>query len=154
MSIQVCLISWMNFDYEENGGKKHFSCKSKALISCIQYGKHGCSAQSKKKWRLLWDPMFLSFHWWTLIIKEMVERVAFLANQRHQHRVSLCGKHGCSAQAQKKWRSLWDVKFVLFHRWTLIIRKMVKRKVLLASPKHQYRVSQYEEHDCSAQSKK
>ena len=22
MSIQVCLISWMNFDYEENGGKK------------------------------------------------------------------------------------------------------------------------------------
>ena len=34
MSIQVCLISWMNFDYKENGGKKSFSCKSKASISC------------------------------------------------------------------------------------------------------------------------
>ena len=24
-SIEVCLISWINFDYEENGGKKSFS---------------------------------------------------------------------------------------------------------------------------------
>ena len=24
MGIQVCLISWMNFDYTENGGKKSF----------------------------------------------------------------------------------------------------------------------------------
>ena len=22
MGIQVCLVSWMNFDYKENGGKK------------------------------------------------------------------------------------------------------------------------------------
>ena len=35
LSIQVCLISRMNFDYEENGGKKTFSCKSKASISRI-----------------------------------------------------------------------------------------------------------------------
>ena len=34
-SIQVCLISQINFDYRENGGKKNFSCKSKASISCI-----------------------------------------------------------------------------------------------------------------------
>ena len=26
-SIQVCLISWMNFGFKENGGKKSFSCK-------------------------------------------------------------------------------------------------------------------------------
>ena len=25
--IQVCLISWMNFDYKENGGKKAFLVK-------------------------------------------------------------------------------------------------------------------------------
>ena len=35
MSIQVCHISRMNLDYKENGGKKSFSCKSKASISCI-----------------------------------------------------------------------------------------------------------------------
>ena len=33
--IQVCLISWMNFDYNENWRKKSFSCKSKVSISCI-----------------------------------------------------------------------------------------------------------------------
>ena len=39
MSIQVCLISQINFDYKENGGKKSFSCKSKAIISCIPMRK-------------------------------------------------------------------------------------------------------------------
>ena len=31
----ICLISWMNINYGENGEKKPFSCKSKAPISCI-----------------------------------------------------------------------------------------------------------------------
>ena len=35
MRIQVCLISRMNFNYEENGVKKSFSWKSKTSISCI-----------------------------------------------------------------------------------------------------------------------
>ena len=35
MSIQVCLILWVNANYKENGGKKRFYCKSKASISCI-----------------------------------------------------------------------------------------------------------------------
>ena len=30
---------------------------------------------------------------------------------------------------------------------------MVERKALLANPKHQYRVPQYGEHDCSAHNK-
>ena len=35
MSIQVCLLPRMNFDYKENGGKKSFPCKSRASISYI-----------------------------------------------------------------------------------------------------------------------
>ena len=35
ISIQICLISRINFDYMENGGKKSFSFKSIASISCI-----------------------------------------------------------------------------------------------------------------------
>ena len=35
MIIQVYLISWMNFHYWENGGKKSFSCKSKASKSNV-----------------------------------------------------------------------------------------------------------------------
>ena len=34
-NIQARLISWMDFDYKENGGKKSFSCKSRASMSCI-----------------------------------------------------------------------------------------------------------------------
>ena len=38
----------MNFDYKENGGKKKFCYKSKALIHVSQYGEHGCSANNNK----------------------------------------------------------------------------------------------------------
>ena len=34
------------------------------------------------------------------------------------------------------------------------MRKMVERKAFLAIPKHQYRVYQWGEHDCSAYNKK
>ena len=49
---------------------------------------------------------------------------------------------------------LWVYKFVSFHRWTLITRKLVERKSFLANPKHRYQVSQCEEHDRSAYNKK
>ena len=39
MSIQVSLISWMNFNYKESGEKNSFSCKSKVSISCIPIRK-------------------------------------------------------------------------------------------------------------------
>ena len=35
MRIQVYVISWMNFDYKENGEKNTFPCKCKALGSCF-----------------------------------------------------------------------------------------------------------------------
>ena len=39
MGIQVYPISGMNFNYKENGGKKSFSCKSKASISSFPMGR-------------------------------------------------------------------------------------------------------------------
>ena len=44
MSIQVYLISWMNFDYKENGGKKAFLANPKHQYRVYQCGGHGCSA--------------------------------------------------------------------------------------------------------------
>ena len=40
-SIHVCLILGMNFDYYQNGGKKRFSSKSKALTLCIPMRRTG-----------------------------------------------------------------------------------------------------------------
>ena len=47
-------------------------------------------------------------------------------------------------------RLLWESMFVLFDGWALTLRKMVGRNAFLANQKHEYHVSQRDEHDCSA----
>ena len=54
----------------------------------------------------------------------------------------------------KGMKIITSIEDCLIHGWTLVTRKMVERKAFLANPKHQYRVSQYGEHDFSAHSKK
>ena len=53
IGIQVCLISWMNFDCKDNGGRKAFLAKLKHQYHVSQYGEHNCNAQSQKECRLL-----------------------------------------------------------------------------------------------------
>ena len=60
--------------------------------------------------------------------KENGKKKAFVANPKHQCRVSQSGERDCKAKNKKKWRLLWVSKFVSFHERTLIIRKMVERK--------------------------
>ena len=48
MGIQVYLISWMNFDYEENGGKKALHANPKHQYHISQYGEHDCHPNNKK----------------------------------------------------------------------------------------------------------
>ena len=47
MSIQVCLLSWMNFDYAENG-EKNASPNPKHQYRASHYGEHDCNANNKK----------------------------------------------------------------------------------------------------------
>ena len=47
-SIQVCLISWMNFDYKENGRKKGFLTNPKTHYHVSRYGERDCHADNKK----------------------------------------------------------------------------------------------------------
>ena len=48
-TILVCLIWMMNFDFKENGGKKSISYKTKASISCTEWGEHIYGAKSERK---------------------------------------------------------------------------------------------------------
>ena len=48
MGIQVCLISRMNFDYMENGGKKAFPANPNHQYHAFHYGEHDCNANNKK----------------------------------------------------------------------------------------------------------
>ena len=49
MSIKVCLISQINFDYKENGRKKAFLANPKHKYPISQRGEHNCCANNKKK---------------------------------------------------------------------------------------------------------
>ena len=42
-----------------------------------------------------------SFHEWTLIIRKIIERKAFLANPKHQYCASQWEEHGCGANNKK-----------------------------------------------------
>ena len=46
-SIQVCLISQMNFDYEEMIERKTFLANPKCQYCVSQWGEHDCSAYNK-----------------------------------------------------------------------------------------------------------
>ena len=80
----------------------------------------------------------------------MVKEKLLLEIQKHQYHASLFGEHNCSTQSQKEWRLLQESKFDSFYKKALIIKELVEKKDSLAKPKHQYRVSECGEHDCSA----
>ena len=48
MSIQLCLISRVNIDYEENAGKKAFHANPKHQYRVSQCGEHDCHANNKR----------------------------------------------------------------------------------------------------------
>ena len=76
MSIQVCFISWMNFDYKENSEKKTFPLNPKHQYDISLWGEHDCSAHNKKNVDYYEYPSFSHFmdedslqgKWW----KEML----------------------------------------------------------------------------------
>ena len=47
-SIQVCVISWMNFDHKENSGKKAFLTNPKHQYGVSQCGEHDGPTNNKK----------------------------------------------------------------------------------------------------------
>ena len=58
------------------------------------------------------------------------------------------------APITKRMEIIMGIQVFSFLEWTLIISKMIKRKAFHANLKHQYHVSQWEDHDCGANNKK
>ena len=48
IGIQLCLVSLMNFDYKENGGKRALLANPKHQCHVSQCGEHDCSTNNKK----------------------------------------------------------------------------------------------------------
>ena len=88
MSIQVCIISWMNYAYKENDEKKSFFWKSKASISCIPMWEHDRGAHNKKNRDYYEYQVYLIARTNINIIRKIVERKPFLAIPKHQYPMS------------------------------------------------------------------
>ena len=48
ISIQIFLISWINFDYKENGRNESLFANLKHQYHVSQLGEHSCGANNKK----------------------------------------------------------------------------------------------------------
>ena len=100
IGIQLCLISLMNFDYKENGGKRALLVNQKHQCHVSQRGEQDCHTNNKKngdyyKYRSL-SHLMDEFGY-----KENGRKNAFLANPKHQYRVSQCGEQDCQANNKK-----------------------------------------------------
>ena len=61
MGIQVCIISWMYFDYKENGGKKAFLAYPKNQYHVSQCGELDCCTNRKKNGDYYENPSLKDF---------------------------------------------------------------------------------------------
>ena len=89
--------------------------------------------------RLLCESMFNPIERWTSILK-MVKSEVFLMKPRFQYYLSQREECVYGAQSWKERRLLCESMSVQIDELTLIL-KMVKIKVFLLKPKHQYHLS-------------
>ena len=82
----------------------------------------------------------------------MIERNVFLANPNHQYHVSQCKEHDYSAN--NKNNGDYYIQFCRISWMNINYKENGGKKAFLANPKHQYCVSQYGQHDCSALNKR
>ena len=92
ISIQVFLISRMNFDYTKKGGKESFSSKTKASISRIQ-------TKTTRMEIIMGIHVYLISRM-NINYKENGLKKRFSWKSRLQYRVSKCREHDCSANKQ------------------------------------------------------
>ena len=61
ISIQICLISWTNINYKENGQMQRLLANPKHQNCVSQYGEHDCNASKKKNGDYYENPSFSYF---------------------------------------------------------------------------------------------
>ena len=134
----------MNFNYTENGGKKSFSCQNNPSILYTN-DRNKIGVPITKGVEIIKSIKVCPISRWTLIIKKRWKEKLFLLNQSiilYSNEMKMIG-----VPIIKRMEIIKSIQVCPISQWTLIIRKMVERKAFLAKPKHQYHVSQRDEHD-------
>ena len=62
---------------------KAFLVYAKHQYHVPQWGERVYGGQSQKEWKLFWVSTFVSFHGWTLILREMIKGKAILWKPKH-----------------------------------------------------------------------
>ena len=134
MSIQVCLISWINFNYMKNGGKKAFLVNPKINIMYPKVGNIIVVPITKRM------QINMSIH--VCLIsrmkfdhKENGGKKAFLGNPKHQYRVSQYGNM-VVVPITKKIVIILCIHVCLISRMNFNYMKNGGKKAFPANPKH------------------
>ena len=72
VSTQVCLISWRNFDYKENSGKKKPFFQNQSINIIDPNVENMIIEPITKKMAIIMLSKFVLFHGWTLIRRKIV----------------------------------------------------------------------------------
>ena len=92
ISIQVCLISRMNFDYTKKGGQKVFLANPKINIVYPNV-ENMIVMPITKRMEIVMSVQVCLISRINIDYKENGGKKAFLANPKHHYHVSQCGEH-------------------------------------------------------------
>ena len=84
--------------------KEKIYCKIKALISCIPIRSRCFYSPITKGIEITLESKFTLFDRWTLILRKMDVRKAFIAKLKNIYHASQWGECDCSAESQKELR--------------------------------------------------
>ena len=100
MSIQVCLLSWMKFDYAKNGGKKALlQIQSINIVHPIM--ENMIAMPIAKIMEIVMGIQLCLISWMNFDFRENGGEEAVPANSKHQYRVSHFEEHDCFANNKK-----------------------------------------------------
>ena len=98
--IQVCLISWMNFNNKENGGKNAFLANPKHLV--YPNMENMIVMPITKRMEIIISIQVCLLSRLNFDYTKKGGKNAFLADPKHQYRVSQCGEFDCRANNKMK----------------------------------------------------
>ena len=102
--IHVYLFQRMNIDSRQIDDSKAILAKEKNQYRASLIGERVYDLLSWKECRLFQESNFVFFSGWTLILRKIKERKAFLAKPKYQYCVSQWGEHNYCIYPQKEWR--------------------------------------------------
>ena len=140
MCIEVYLISWMNFDYKENGGKKAFLANPKQQYR-VSNVENIIVMPITKRMKIVMRTQVYLISKMNFDYEKNGGKKAFLANPKHQIKYPN-GENMFVMLITKRTEIVMSIQVCLISWMNFNYEENGGKKAFLANPKHQYHVSQ------------